>query len=557
MKAAGFKHQPVSLFFLKMRRYDILILIILAVPFRLRAQQKYNQNRPNILWITCEDLSPHFGCYGDTLVKTPNIDRLAREGMRYTRMCATAGVCAPSRAALITGQYQTSNGTHHMRTLGYGSAGNRPPGIAGYSRVLSPEVKCYPEYLRAAGYYCTNNDKTDYQFEPPLSAWDASNKKAHWRNRPDPTQPFFAVFNLTVSHESQVWNRAKEPLTIDPAKVNVPPYYHDSPVVRQDIARFLSNVEEMDRQAGLILQQLEADGLLDKTIVFFYSDHGDGLPYVKREITDRGIRVPFIVRFPDKQNAGLVDDKLRSLIDVPPTLLSLAKVPIPAHFHGQAFLGQNTVNTPRKYVFAARDRMDSEYDRVRSVRDARFQYLRNYFPEKPYYQDVKFRLQQPMMAEMIRLRDAGRLSELQMRWFRPKGVREELYDLDADPHQFHNLADRPEHAAKLLELRTALDDWANRYGDLGDLSEREMIERQWPGGVQPVTAAPQIRQTQRRCRITCTTPGASIVYKIIKGKQPEPEAWQLYTKHLILAPGERVKAVATRIGYAQSEAVEQ
>jgi N-sulfoglucosamine sulfohydrolase len=201
--------------------------------------------------------------------------------------------------------------------------------------------------------------------------------------------------------------------------------------------------------------------------------------------------------------------------------------------------------------------MDSEYDRVRSVRDKQFQYLRNYFPEKPYYQDIKFRLQQPAMSEMIRLRDEGKLSTLQMRWFQAKGVQEELYDLEADPYQFHNLAGRPEYAAKLTELRAALDDWTHRYGDLGAVPERDLIEQQWPGGVQPRTAEPQIARSKNRCIIRCATPGASIAYKIIKKGAPEPENWQLYTKPLQLLPDQQLMATAIRIGYLQSQTVKE
>jgi arylsulfatase A-like enzyme len=513
----------------------------------IEAQDKV---RPNILMLVCEDMSPHLGCYGDSLVKTPNIDRLAKEGIRYTRMFSTAGVCAPSRSTLITGMYQTSIGTHNMRTLGEAS---KPVNLKSYSRVLPENVKCYSEYLRAAGYYCTNNEKTDYQFDPPITAWDESNKKAHWRNRPDKSQPFFSIFNFNVTHESQVWDRSDEPLEIDPSKVIVPPYYPESPIVRKDIARFLSNVNEMDRQVGKMLKQLEEDGLLSSTTIIFYSDHGDGLPYVKREVTNRGIHVPFIIRHGNKAGAGTTDTALHSFVDMAPSMLSLAGVVVPSYMQGQAFLGKQASKKERQYVFAGRDRLDTEYDRVRSVRDRRYQYLRNYFPEKPYYMNVKYRQQQPMMVEMLKLKSEGKLNDLQMRWFLPKGVTEELYDLENDPHQFNNLANNPAYHAKFNELKKAMNLWISKVGDIGEVEENKMVESQWPGGIQPITSSPIIDIKQNKYILKTATPGASIAYKIFEKNSQEPVSWKLYTGPFFKKYNEQVKAVAIRIGYAESE----
>lgn len=448
----------------------LLLLIVGTLGY---PNTSFAQKRPNILMITCEDMSPHLGCYGDSLVKTPHLDRLASKGIRYTNMYATAGVCAPSRAALITGMYQTSTGTHHMRTLGADvpNAPDKPKGVRPYARVIPPEAKCFSEYLRAAGYYCTNNEKTDYQFDAPFTAWDESSRKAHWRNRPRPSQPFFAVFNLMVTHESQVWMRDKQALEVSPEKVTVPPYYADTPKTRHDIARFLSNVNEMDRQVGKILQELEADGLADETIVLFFSDHGDGLPYVKREILHRGLWVPFILYDPFTQRGGL-DTQLHSFVDIPPSILSLAHVPIPKHMEGTPFLGKQAIKAPRKYVFGARDRLDSEYDRVRSVFDGRYQFLKNYHPELPYYMPVAFRLQQPMMAELIQLKEAGKLSPAQQRWFDPKNTTEELYDLQNDPYQMKNLAADKSYQKKKIELRNELSTWESKYDKWGGVDEK-------------------------------------------------------------------------------------
>jgi arylsulfatase A-like enzyme len=507
----------------------------------------------------------HLGSFGSDQVQTPNLDSLATAGVRYTRVFTTAGVCAPSRSAIITGMYQQSIGTQHMRTLTFtdppGSA--YPPGYRGYSAVIPAQVRCFPEYLREAGYYCTNNDKQDYQFEAPPTVWDESSKKAHWRNRPDPGQPFFSVFNLTTTHESKVWARAREPLLVNPRDVVVPPYYPDIDQVRQDLARHLSNVMVMDGQAGEILRQLRQDGLEDNTIVFFYSDHGDGLPNAKRELYDRGLRVPLIVRFgknvahlnphrqANTQQTNIIDDQLISGVDLAPTVLSLAGVKIPAYMQGQAFLGNQKAARPRTHIFAARDRMDSEYDRVRAARDQRFLYLRNYMPEKPYYQNIAFRLQQPMMQAILELRDKGKLDSLQMQWFRPNKPAEELYDCQADPHQLNNLAANPAYKDKLTELRNVYNSWITRTGDWGAMPESEMVRQWWHGADQPpVTAAPQIRKENKRLTLTCPTPGASIGYRY-----GTSGPWRVYTRPLPAGRADSLYVIAQRIGYQKSRTV--
>ena len=344
--------------------------------------------RPNIICLVCEDISPYLGCYGDPVALTPHLDQLAEEGIRFTRMYSVSGVCAPSRNALITGMYPSGIGGNNMRT------GNRrkvenvsdslqvPP----YECTPPSDVKCYTEYLRAAGYYCTNNAKEDYQFRAPKSAWDESSSRAHWRNRPG-DQPFFAIFNFMRSHESQVWAWEQEPWIIHPDSVEVPPYYPDTPLVRRDLARMHSNNTIMDREVGEIIAQLVEDGLLENTIVIFYSDHGGPLPRGKREVLETGTLVPFIVRFPGKEHAGLVKDELCSFVDIPATILSLAGVQLPAYMQGRAFLGDQK-SEPRKYIFSARDRMDEWFDCRRAVRDEQYRYIRNYRPDLGAYLDL-------------------------------------------------------------------------------------------------------------------------------------------------------------------------
>ncbi|GAB4187423.1 MAG: sulfatase-like hydrolase/transferase [Thermoflexibacter sp.] len=500
-------------------------------------------------------MSPRLRAYGDSTVPTPNIDRLAREGVRYTNMYSVSGVCAPSRSAIITGMYPTSIGSHNMRTL----YDTHVPGLPTYSVVTPPEVKCFSEYLRREGYYCTNNEKTDYQFDPPISAWDESSKNAHWRNRKK-DQPFFAIFNFTTTHESQVWARKNEPLLFNPEKIRIPSFYPDNEIIRKDLTTFYNNIAVMDTQVGNVIKQLEEDGLLDNTIIFFYSDHGDGLPYAKREVYDRGLKVPFIIRYPDKKGAGTAENELHSFVDLAPTILSLVGIKPPKHLQGQAFLGKYVAKAPRKYIYAARDRMDSEYDMVRAVRDKKFKYIKNYQPEKPFYQDIQFRLQQDMMKELLRLKDEGKLNERQMRWFRPTKPVEELYDVENDPDEFNNLVDNPFYKNKLEELRKAHLDWQAKYGDKGFIPEKELVAQMLPNGKQPITQEPKIITKGDKVKITCATIGASIVYKI-ENQQAEIRKidsryigrWQVYTQPLKVKKGDKVFAIATRIGFKQSE----
>ncbi|GAB3700294.1 sulfatase-like hydrolase/transferase [Spirosoma flavus] len=540
-----------------------LLLAISATSFisRKLVQPAQQPLQPNILWITCEDMSPRLSCFGDKELKTPNLDQLAAEGVRYTRVYATAGVCAPARSSIITGMYPTSIGTQHMRTVQLTPEASQSLKMKGYSAVIPEAVRCFPEYLRKVGYYCTNNDKQDYQFIPPVTVWDESSKKAHWRNR-QVGKPFFSVFNLMITHESQLWSRENEPLLVRPEDVTVPTYYPDTKTVRHDIARHLSNVIRMDSIAGTLIRQLKEDGLYDNTIIFFFSDHGDGLPFVKRELYDRGLRVPMIVRIPEKfkingsKPKGSTDNQIISFVDLAPTMLSLANIPLPEYLQGQAFLGEKRASAPRKYIFAGRDRMDLPVDRVRTVGDGRYKYYRNFMPEKSYYQDITYRLSIPMMSEMLQLRNEGKLNATQMIWFRPTKPREELCDTQTDPNEFTNLVNKPAYKAKLAELRGQMDAWLKRVGDKSALPEPAMIKQMWNGGDEPPrTADPTLITSGQAVSIQCATSGASIGY-ILKSGSNQSNTWQVYGGgKLNMQPGDSLRVVAQRIGYLPSKEV--
>lgn len=532
-----------------MTRLTIILLTILCLA-ACAVSKKYTVGiKPNIVWIVCEDMSPHLGCYGEKLVKTPNLDQLANEGVRYTNAFTTAGVCAPSRNSIITGRHQTANGGHNMRTLSVSGLANTayPKDFKSYSTVLPTDVLPYPEYLRRAGYYCSNNSKEDYQFISPLTMWNESNNSAHWRNRKDRSQPFFSIFNLNVTHESQVWGRANEPMLVRPEDVDVPTYYPDDSISRNVIARHLSNVMEMDRQVGKIIQQLKEDGLYDNTIIFFYSDHGDGLPHVKREINHRGLHIPLIIKAPFIK-AGTVDEQLISSIDFAPTLLSLVGYPIPETIHGKAFLGLQKAKTKNKYVYGARDRMDSEVDRARSVSDGNFTYLKYYMPERPFYQNLQYRLQNPLMPHMLKLRDEGKLNENQMKWFRMTKPEEELFDIKNDPFELNNLANDPTYADKFQELREAHLKWKRDYKDWGEMLEMEMVKQWWNGKDKPpFTLDPVIRFDGGKALLTCNTEGATIGYR-----KSSKDSWSIYQKPIELKKGDSLFVVAQRIGFEKS-----
>ncbi len=535
------------------RSYKILLLLVL--PFLsikgLFAQKIAQPSPPNIVWIVCEDLSPqHLESYGGTGGKTPFLNALAAESVQYNQVFATAGVCAPSRAALITGAYQTSIGAMHMRTLAASAVAldAYPPGFKGYSTLLPAGMKTYPELLRSAGYYTSNNSKEDYQFESPVTMWDESGAKAHYRNRPDSTQPFFSIFNFMVTHESQVWMREHEELLVRPEEISVPPVYPDDSLTRRVLARFITNAMRMDKQVGEVLAQLKEDGLYENTIIFFFSDHGDGMPYFKRELYDRGLRAPLLIKAPFLE-AGSQSNELISFVDFAPTLLSLAGVPIPESMQGQAFLGPQKSATPRKYSFAARDRMDSEYDRVRAVTDGEFKYIRNYMPEKPNYQNVKYRLQNPLMIHLLALNSKGLLNANQARWFAPTKPAEELYHTKSDPWEFKNLIGNTLYEEKLRELRNAHEDWVLTYGDLGALDEMSMVRNWWGGKDSPPETSPAESAYQGgKISLKSSTPGASFGYRKSKN-----EPWKLYSMPFAAVPGETILVNTYRIGFKTSE----
>jgi arylsulfatase A-like enzyme len=432
--------------------------------------------RPNILWITSEDHGPEMGCYGDALARTPNVDRLAAKGMRFDVAWSTAPVCAPARTAILTGLYPSSSGGLHMRSM----------------VSLPPQFQTYPEFLRSAGYYCTNNLKEDYNVLTPADLWHESSRTAHWRNR-RAGQPFFAVFNSTKSHESQIRTRPHQAIT-DPARVRVPAYHPDTPEVRQDWAQYYDKVSEADADAGVVLREIAQAGLADDTIVFYYGDHGNGMPRGKRWPSNSGLRVPLVVYFPLKWQhlapaeyaPGGLSERRVSFVDLAPTLLSLVGIQPPEWMQGHAFAGPHQVPGPQ-YLYGERGRMDERLDLVRSVTDGRYVYLRNYYPHVSQGQRVAYQFQTPTTRIWRETFDRGDATPAQSIFWQIPKAPEELYDLQNDPDEVHNLAGSTEHRAVLERLRQAQREHLRAIRDVMFLPEGEMFAR--GAGEAPYTLA--------------------------------------------------------------------
>lgn len=424
---------------------------------------------PNILFLVGEDTGCHHGCYGNAIAKTPNIDRLAAEGCRYTNACSTAPVCAPSRSTLVTGQYAFSLGSHHMR-----------------SQLLNPP-RLFTEELREAGYYVNWANKTDFNFNSPETLAD---ERREWiedlENGNLPQKPWFLFHNFECTHESSMWEEKweanilphlEEAEQTDLDQVQVPAYLPDTPTVRADIAHYFDALALQDKQVGRVLEALERSGQAKNTIVFYLSDHGRGLPREKRWCYDAGIHLPLIVRWPGKLEAGSIDDQLVSWVDLAPTVLNLAGVPIPENYQGRVFLGEGVKTPQRTYCFAGRDRMDEAWDRVRAARSKTYLYIRNFFPQLPYAQRNAYMEKQQTMQELRELDAQGNLNPAQAAWMDETKPEEELYDLRNDPDCVRNLAGHPQQEERLQTMRRNLDTFVQQSGDLGHYSERELINR--------------------------------------------------------------------------------
>ncbi len=428
-------------------------------------------HRPNILWLIAEDMGPELSAYGYDGIDTPNIDGLAAAGTMYTHAFATAPVCSPSRSAFMTGMYQTTIGAHNHRS-------HRDDGYR-----LPDRVQLLTDRLREHGYFTANvvhledldfngTGKTDWNFSYDGDAFDSDD----WADL-KVNQPFYAQVNFPETHRGREWNNA--PLLVDPGTVVLPPYYPDHPVVRQDWAQYLNTVLQLDDKVGAVLKLLQEDGLAENTIVVFMADHGRAMIRAKQWPYDSGLRVPLIIRGAPESPVGIVEHELVTLIDVTATTLALAGISPPEEMQGRVFLGDGR-DEPRSLVFGGRDRGDETVDRIRTVRDSRYRYIRNFYPERPFLQLNRYKeFTYPMLPVMRELYANGDLDPVQARLFAPTRPEEELYDLRADPFEINNLADNPDHREALLRLRGELDAWIEVSDDQGRFPEPPEVLQFW------------------------------------------------------------------------------
>jgi len=426
----------------------------------------HGQDRPNILWISAEDLGPDLGAYGDPHADTPHLDSLAARGLTYRHVWSTLPVCAPARTTMAAGMYASSLGAQHMRSF----------------VDLPPGTKLFPQYLHEAGYFTTNRGKEDFNVPKPGTLWNEYSEDAHWRHR-DGDQPFFSVFNTGSTHESQTAHAEVQVEQAD-ADYPIPAFHPDLPETNRNWATYYRQVAEMDRWAGERLRELAEAGLADETIVFFWGDHGPGLPRGKRFAYNFGLRVPLIVYVPPKYQerlappayeAGAMTDRPVSFVDFGPTVLSLAGIDPPGHMQGRAFMGVHE-DSPRDYLYGARGRMDERIDMVRTVRDKRFQLIRNYMPHRRHGQYVEYLHRNPVMDKWQRLTEQGEIGPPASFYWREKPP-VELYDLEEDPDQVHNLAYDPDYQHVRRRLMQKLRRHQMDIRDTGFLPEAQIHAR--------------------------------------------------------------------------------
>lgn len=468
-------------------RFPFLIfLLLLSAPI---SGSLFAQSDPgtqlNILWLIGEDLGQELACYGHPGVKTPNLDQLAAEGVRYTHAFTTAPVCSPSRSAFMTGMYQTSIGAHNHRS-------HRDDGYA-----LPAGVKVITDWLREAGYYTGNirqltdqpegeffrgTGKTDWNFHYEGEPFD-TDKWADLQGH----QPFYAQINFSETHRGKEWNTAHEHIdeVADPSQMVMPPYYPDHPEARADWAQYLNTVMALDKKIGYVLERLEKEGLADNTVVIFFGDHGRAMVRGKQWPYDSGLRIPLIIRWPKGVPApadfqpGTVSDRLLASIDISATTLDLAGIASPLLMQGRVFIGKNAAPA-RQYVFGGRDRGDETVDRIRTVRDRRYRYIRNFYPERPFLQTNRYKeFTYPMIPLMRELYAAGKLTPPQAYLLAPTRPVEELYDLQSDPYEIHNLAAEPTHWERLAAMRALVEAWIVETNDQGRIPEPPEIPAYW------------------------------------------------------------------------------
>ena len=447
-----------------------------------------NNKKPNIIWITIEDQSQYLLPFnGNDDVSLPNLEKIANESIVFNNMYATYPVCAPARSSIITGMYPNSIGTHNMRAMHFDNFYNNGFKIGKrgehekvlevpyYSSNLAESIKTFPQILKENGYFTYNDSKGDYNYLVNLdSTWSEYNSK----NKISKSQsPIFAIYNYNVTHESGMWKRDKEELKVNPNDLKIiPPIFPDDSIVRHSLAVNYSNLIEMDRQVGKLIDHLKQEDIYDDSYIFFYSDHGGPFPRHKRAIYETGTKVPFFVKLPTGIKEKVDTNQFLSFVDFAPTVLSIAGIDIPSFHQGKPFLGKSKNQSVREYLFTSSDRFDEHPDRIRAVRGEKYKYIRNYFPENSHALNVAYRRQMVLMRHLNSLHLNGELSKKHNLWFRVPKLKEEFYDLENDPFELNNLSYNADYKEELNKLSDVLDEWLEEIDDLGRIPEKKLFK---------------------------------------------------------------------------------
>lgn len=454
---------------------QLLALTVAVLALASPASRLQAAERPNVVWILSEDNSIHWlRLYGYEHGVAPNIEQLAADGVTFEHAFSNAPVCSVARTTLMTGILAPRVGFQYHRKS---HLANLPPGAS-----------LFPALLKQAGYYTTNNAKKDYNVVEG-DVWHESSNKATWRKRPSKDTPFFHMQTFADSHEGRLHFPPSlmetEKTTTDPAAVEIAPYHPDTPTFRYTYARYFDRIRIIDEKVGQVVKQLKDDGLLEDTFIFYFGDHGGVLPRGKGYAYESGLHVPLVVRVPGNWR-HLVDRKsgsrangFVSFIDFGPTVLNLAGIETPETSDGRAFLGKGVTAAEvgeRDESFGYADRFDEKYDQVRTLRKGRYRYVRNYQPFNPDGLQNNYRYRMLAYQEWRELYEAGKLNAEQRQFFEPRPA-EQLFDVEADPHEVRNLADDPMHAGTLNAMRASLQLTVKAVPDLSFYPEPDMVER--------------------------------------------------------------------------------
>lgn len=512
-----------------------LLVILISL-----ASSLYSQSRPNILWLVCEDQSLFFSPYGDNHAETVNLNQLSEDGTVYDNCFTPSPVCSPSRSSIITGMYPTSIGTQHMRAYKKIKRQDINPHnqLPFYSPIPKKNIHFFTEALRVNGYYCSNNSKEDYNMLTSPMAWDESSPKAHWRKR-NPNQPFFSVFNFSVTHESKVWENETPYSEEELENVTLPAIFPQDDKIKIDFLTNYKNIEKLDQKLGEVIQQLKDEGLYENTVIFFFSDHGGPFPRYKRSIYDTGIRCPLVIKWNNQLNEKR-NNQLISFIDFAPTILDLLDIKTNYQMEGVSFYEKDH----REHIFAATDRFDANTDKRRCIRTKKHKLIYNLDLQSPISKPILYRNKMKTMQILDSLNLTEGLNDCFKKWYKPSKVKFELYDIEDDPFELHNIVDDPELTNIFNKLRDNLMAWVED-SNFGNMTEKEMLDCMFNNEIEPnQLKAAKIHQQKKGISIEPNSEYVSVGWRN-KGEK----SWKAYLPNETIQPKKSFEVVLYKIGY--------